>query len=298
MKRKIFFTLATAFLMCFAACTNDDPEPNGNGDNNGSNNNGGNSTNYSQLIVGTWKVDYVIANDVQAEIDNLFLQFANDNTGLLIDNGVTENNEFNWNIQGNQITITPRRGSSTYTIQSLTASEALFSGDRTPGSDETQGDVVIHMAKYTGDIPQNPPHDDFLAGTNWVCYLDTLIANSNGTNDFLTFCYTIYIDPTNPTEGQVGVTNASGSLVTNQGQSNEETQNYNGSAWYHWTYNNSNHTGVFNAKQSLPATDNPITMDIPFIYDPINNNIIINLTENMGAPIYPMITQLVFSQTD
>lgn len=118
--------MALLGMLCLGlafACTPEDPGPDNNG--GGDNNNG-----YNTLLVGTWQLDGLTHNgeDLSQMLPNIKLSFYSDGTGMMNDNGETENNGFSWSISGNTITVTPRHGQYTFTIESLTATECSFKG--------------------------------------------------------------------------------------------------------------------------------------------------------------------------
>lgn len=178
MKKGIFLTLATALMLCFAACQKDDNPADNNG-NNGNGSNGGN--NYSQLVVGTWLVDNMTVDGEDRTPQNLLFTFNAGGTGLMNDNGETENNQFNWSVNGSSITITPRNGAHyVYNINTLTVTECAFSGTVVPGTD-IEGSVTIHMVKHQGGGNPGGDTEAFPAGTRWQetiseyeTYYDTL----------------------------------------------------------------------------------------------------------------------------
>jgi len=195
MKKGIFLTLATALMLCFAACQKDDNPADNNG-NNGNGSNGGN--NYSQLVVGTWLVDNMTVNGEDRTPQNLLFTFNAGGTGLMSDNGETENNQFNWSVNGSSITITPRNGAHyVYNINTLTATECAFSGTVVPGTD-IEGSVTIHMVKHQGGGNPGGDTEAFPAGTRWQetiseyeTYYDTLPGGDIDSSEVLT---EIFID--------------------------------------------------------------------------------------------------------
>lgn len=137
---------AFALLGMTVACSKDDDKNNGSGDTHG----------YSALLVGTWQADkmYFNGQDVTAQMlqGTIKLNFYQNGTGLVSDNGETQNNEFSWVINGDDITITEHDISMTFTINSLTATECTFSGTNMEMDGRMiEGEIKIHMTK----VPEN-----------------------------------------------------------------------------------------------------------------------------------------------
>ena len=123
----------------------------------GGNNPGGNggdtvNNSYSSLLPGTWELDGLTLNgqNLSSQIpNNLLLIFYAGGTGLMSDNGETENNDFSWVINGDNITVTVHSGQSfSFTIISMNTQECSFSGDYLNIADIVlTGDIKLHMTK-------------------------------------------------------------------------------------------------------------------------------------------------------
>ena len=140
--KKVFSILMVAFAMTMMVACDDE----GNGPDNGGGNGGGNG--YSvEMFVGTWQVENMTVNGQDMTPQNMLFTMNEDGTGLANDNGVTENNDFTWSVDGDQLTITPRSGTHfVYTVNSLTENECTFSGTYVPMTD-IPGDVVVHLVR-------------------------------------------------------------------------------------------------------------------------------------------------------
>ena len=150
--KKIFSILAVALMAtAIVSCNKDEDNSSSAGGNGG----GGNNSQYAQWLVGTWLVDYASFNGTEETPQNMRMEFYSNGTGLLNDNGETENNEFGWNITGNAIAITIHSGKVlNFTITQMTENEATFTGTSMPGYEE-EGAVVIRIVKVNngGDNP-------------------------------------------------------------------------------------------------------------------------------------------------
>lgn len=107
---------------------------------------------YSALLPGTWQVDSMFFNgqDITAQEIHGTIQmtFYANGTGLLNDNGETQNNDFQWVINGDTITVTTHGHPMVFTINRLTATECTFSGSSMRMGEQTiEGDITIHMVK-------------------------------------------------------------------------------------------------------------------------------------------------------
>lgn len=139
MKKSIYFILCIVAMATFcAASCEKEPDNNGNNGNNG----------YSvEMFVGTWSVENMTVDGENMTPQNMLFIMNADGSGLANDNGVTENNEFDWSVSGDQLTITPRSGVHyVYTINSLTDNECTFSGTNVPMAD-VPGAVVVHLVR-------------------------------------------------------------------------------------------------------------------------------------------------------
>lgn len=135
--KKVFSILMVAFAMTMmVACGEEENEPNNGGDG------------YTvEMFVGTWKVEKMTVDGQNMTPENMLFTMNEDGTGLANDNGETENNDFTWSVDGDQLTITPRSGVHfTYTVNSLTENECTFSGNNVPMTD-IPGAVVVHLVR-------------------------------------------------------------------------------------------------------------------------------------------------------
>ena len=146
MNRFFFTALLLAVTFGFTACDKDEPS-NGNGNGNGN----GSGNTYSKMIVGTWHVTNLTFNGQDMTPQNLLIVFNNNGTGLLNDNGETENNNFKWEInmeeEQPQLIIMPGDKKIKYKIESMTAANAVISGNTIPGMDNMQGEVSMSLEK-------------------------------------------------------------------------------------------------------------------------------------------------------
>ena len=141
--KKILSILMVSFVaLAMVSCNKDDDNKNTN-----NNTNAGTNTQFTQWMIGTWLVDYASFNGTEETPENMKMYFYFDGSGLMNDNGETENNQFVWSISGNTITITLRNNRVLpYTILQMSEDEITFSGTVMPGYD-MEGDVIIRMAK-------------------------------------------------------------------------------------------------------------------------------------------------------
>lgn len=270
MKKGIFLTLATALMLCFAACQKDDAEPEGNNSN-------GNENTYSQLVVGTWLVDNMTIDGEPRTPRNLQFTFNAGGTGLMNDNGVTENNEFSWNINGSSITITPRNGAHyVYNINTLTATECAFSGTVVPGTD-IEGSVTIHMVKHQGGGNPGGDTEAFPAGTRWQetiseyeTYYDTL---DGGAIDSTTVFVEIMIGLNFANAGHQGT------LSMNVFMDGEPFTLFDTYMPFTYTYNAETGEGELTLSFTDEETGELTTDTMPFLYDATENAIIIEIDD-------------------
>lgn len=110
------------------------------------NNTNGDNIN-SEVIVGTWMVKHVSANGEDMTPENMLIIMNADGTGLLNDNGVTENNEFTWSLNGDQLTINHRHGSPVFTVKQINENEFTITGNTIPGFDQEIGNVIIDLER-------------------------------------------------------------------------------------------------------------------------------------------------------
>ena len=135
--KKGFSILMVAFAMTMmVACGEEENKPNNGGDG------------YTvEMFVGTWKVEKMTVDGQNMTPENMLFTMNEDGTGLADDNGVIENNDFTWSVDGNKLTITPRSGVHfVYTVNSLTENECTFSGTNVPMAD-IPGEVVVHLVR-------------------------------------------------------------------------------------------------------------------------------------------------------
>lgn len=101
----------------------------------------------ASMIVGTWRVDNMTVDGQDMTPQNMLFIMNEGGSGLANDNGETENNDFTWSINGNQLTITPRSGVHyVYTITKLTEDECTFNGTNVPMAD-VPGSVIVHLVR-------------------------------------------------------------------------------------------------------------------------------------------------------
>ena len=157
---------AMAFIGMAVSCTDDDN--NNNGGNNGGNNNNNDPNGYSAMLVGEWQVDEAYVND---EPFNMFvgirLSFTANGQGLMNDGGVTNNNDFTWQINGENITINTHHETMFFTIIQMNDQECSFRGTSLEmDGQQITGTIIIHMVKVSnpGPGPGPQPTDNVLMG--------------------------------------------------------------------------------------------------------------------------------------
>lgn len=129
----LIFSFITLGVFCAASCEKEEePATDGN--------------NYAEMIVGTWQVDALLFNGQDITPENLLLIMNEDGTGLVNNNGETENNGFTWTIKDDKLTIVNTHGPIEYTIKSLTENDAEVVGSVVPGTD-MQGDVTMQLVR-------------------------------------------------------------------------------------------------------------------------------------------------------
>lgn len=212
--------------------------------------------NYSTLILGNWQITTAMLDgqDLAGQMGSLILSFYAGGTGLINHNGETENNDFGWSISGNTITITPRGGSYQYTITSLNETTCTFTGNVFPVTGQ-QGNVSITMTKV-GDNPG--PVTGSLEGTTWACSFNGTITEQGTTIDYTADLRLAF---TTATAGTMTET------MTAMGYTQTENQDFT------YTYNESTHTGVMSHTYFDDETQQNVTEDLPFAYNPSNNTI-------------------------
>ena len=139
--KKVFSILMIAFAMtAMVAC---DPENEGTDTPGGS----GNNSYNAEMFVGAWQVERMTVDGQDMTPQNMLFTMNEDGTGLANDNGVTENNDFTWSVNGDQLTITPHSGTHfVYTVTRLTDNECTFSGSNVPMID-IPGNVEVHLVR-------------------------------------------------------------------------------------------------------------------------------------------------------
>ena len=254
---------------------------------------------YSELLPGTWNLDGLTYNgqNMSAMLPNIQLIFNANGTGVMSDNGETENNEFSWVISNNSsnISITVHNGQQyTFTIVSLTATEASFSGSNfeMAGLQFTQ-ETVLHMTKSNGDDPNPPTPPDpanFPGGTNWVYNYNTTITEGG---------YTINVSINSNLN--FNATGNGGNMQMNivGSMAGVPLLNDTENIIFTYTYDATTMTGTMTG--AVQGSD-PET--IPFTYDNTDNTIHIAvedvpLSEDLTGQIpdgYELPTELVFTQ--
>lgn len=125
MKRLLRILCAMALMMPFAAC-----EPQEGGPNGGGNDNDGLTM---AQVVGTWQSTRIMVNgeDVQAEMS---ITMRNDGTGYMDD----PNDVFHFTLEGMNVMVTPPHGEGPlpFTVESITDSEMVMSGNTIPNTDQ------------------------------------------------------------------------------------------------------------------------------------------------------------------
>lgn len=268
MEKRFLFTLVAALALCFTVACTDENE---GGNNGGGNNGGGND--YATLIVGTWQVDNMTVDGNDMTPQNVRFTFNAGGSGLLNDNGVTENNEFSWSISGDQITIQPRHGSMTYTIVSLTQTSCTFTGTVVPGTD-IEGDVNVHMTKVSGgdnpDPGPGPNPANFPEGTLWEYQFDSTFVVEGITASMNMTIGIDFIDAGNCDLSFHAVMSAMGMTLADE---NETTP-------FAYTYNSATGEGVMSAVGTDPDTGEPVEESLTFVYNASDNTIVIDVPED------------------
>ena len=287
MKKGFLFTLAAALAMCFVGCNPENTTPdNGGGDNNS----------YSQLIVGTWLIDTMIVNGEEMTPENIQLSFYAGGTGLLNDNGETQNNEFGWSINGQDITITPRSDTEEiFHIELLTSTECTFTGNTIPGTDMTAS-VRVHMTKVGGGNPDpgpgpgpGPNPEGFPANTMWEFHYDTTMA-VEGITVQMNMTYSLdFINATNCDLGMNYVVSYMSIPMADTSMVFPMT----------YTYNSTSDEGIF----TIADPESSESDTLPFVYNENDNTIIIDVPEEYfqgddddEGPDMPVPTHWVFQR--
>ena len=260
MKKGLFFTLAAALMMCFAACTPDNPEPTTPGNNE------------SNSLVGNWKVDNMTYNGTDVTPQDMVLVMNANGTGDVLHNGQSENDNFTWSVNGNVLTVHPNGGGEySFTIVSISATEASLTGNVIPGTD-MQGDVTMHLTKVNGGGdnpgPDDPNPDNFLAGTIWsYSTTETEIDTAEG----LTYVANIDIRLHFHNNGQ-GVISEYYSLTVNGQPAYEDSED----GPFTYTYNEATFTGTITMTQVVDERSGETeTETLTFTYNASNNTLVI-----------------------
>ena len=286
MKKGFLFTLAAALTMFFVACDPESNEPD--------NQSGGN--NYSQLLVGKWLVDNMTVNGEDMTPQNMHLTFEANGRGLMEDGGPDENNDFDWVINGNDITVTTHHDQFTFTITSLTATECSFTGSHLEMDGvEIEGTILFHMTKVNGGDP-NPPTPPtpgaFPAGTMWTCSMDETETETDedGTWTYVTDADIIMEFASTGNNGTLDIV---GTMTIMLNGATVYSDNINESDTFTWTYNEATQTGTIT--QSGVDEGQPYEETLDFTYNPANETIVIVYTDDEDPEADPIT--YVFQRT-
>ncbi|MBR4773419.1 MAG: hypothetical protein IK010_03205, partial [Bacteroidales bacterium] len=153
-----------------------------------------------------------------------------------------------------------------FTIVSISATEASLTGNVVPGTD-MQGDVTMHLTKINGggnDDPTDPPAGDFPAGTIWTY-------SESGTTEYegqsATYSIDMVINFTTTTNGII----MERYEVTVYGQTESETEEIP----FTYTYNSASNSGTITVTYTDEETGETETGTTPFTYNASNNTIVI-----------------------
>ncbi len=282
MKKGLFFSLAAALMLCFGACNPDDNENTNNGNGNGENNNS---------LVGSWQVDNMTYNGQEMTPPDMVLVMNANGTGDVLHNGQSENDNFTWSVNGNVLTVHPNGGGEySFTIVSISATEASLNGNVVPGTD-MQGDVTMHLTKVNGgggDNPPDPPTGDFPAGTIWNYELNT---SEYDPDDDVTYDITIQLRLHFNTGNQGVITMFEDVSVYGESMySDSEDQPFT------YTYNSATSSGTITTTDTDPDTGETETETVQFIYNAAANTItVINPDPD---PDDPMGNEIVFTRVN
>lgn len=260
MKKGLLFTLAAALMMCFAACTPDNNEPNTPG-------------NDSNSLVGSWLVDNMTYNGQEMTPQNMVLVMNANGTGDVLVNGQSENDNFTWSVNGNVLTVHPNGGGEySFTIVNISATEASLSGNVIPGTD-MQGDVTMHLTKVNGGGDQpgpNPDPDNFLSGTIWeYWYQET--ETDTVDNETFTYIVKVIIRLHFNNSGQGIITEAYNVTTTDGQVLYDDTEDVP----FTYTYNEATHSGTLTMTQVVDDdTGETETITLSFTYNAANNTLV------------------------
>ena len=213
-------------------------------------------------------------------IGTIRFTFNANGTGVLSDNGETQNNDFTWVISGNTITITEHGHNMEFTITNMTATECSFNGTTMYMDGQSMtGNFEIHMVKVNGggDDPNPDPVPGELTGTSWG-----YTYSGSFTEQGMEINYTInmLLAFTTSTTGTLEETMA----ITSMDYSDTETINF--------TYDVNTHSGTMTATTTDPDTGEPETMTLPFTYNPSTNTITVtNTSPDADEGILPRVIE-------
>ena len=152
MKNIFRFLCAAMLLVSFAAC---DDEINGN-----NNTPDGDDNTLAAQLVGTWQSEHILVNGEEAHMQ-MTITLNDNGTGKI--EGMEE--AFNWQVNGNDVTITLAQGNTyLYTVTNITEEILVITGTTVPGSDQ-EASFEGHFKKVTGDTPGTPDPGDLGIGT-------------------------------------------------------------------------------------------------------------------------------------
>ena len=123
MKNILKALCAFTLVFALAACTEKDN--NGQTQNNG-NNNGNGGSNYSSLILGTWRVDQMSVDGQDMTPEYMTLSFYENGSGLMDDGDASHHNDFRWAISGNNTTVSTDNHEFLFIIDELDATGCRF----------------------------------------------------------------------------------------------------------------------------------------------------------------------------
>ena len=117
----------------------------------------------SNSLVGQWRVDNMTYDGRDMTPEDMVLVMNADGTGDVLTNGHSDNDSFTWSVSGDILTVYPNGGSEyTFTIVSISSTEASLTGNVVPGTDMT-GNVTMHLTKISGggDNPDPQPGNEY-----------------------------------------------------------------------------------------------------------------------------------------
>ena len=165
-------------------------------------------------------------------------------------------------------------GEYSFTIVSISATEASLTGNVVPGTD-MQGDVTMHLTKVNGGGdnpgPDDPNPDNFLAGTIWVYWHQE---TETDTLDGETYSYIVkMIIRLHFNNGGQGIITEAYNLTTTDGQVlDDDTED----APFTYTYNEATFTGTITMTQVVDERSGETeTFSLTFTYNASNNTLVI-----------------------